>query len=726
MTFEKKEVGDDLSSERVLLVDDNPANLQILFEALKGLGCKLLVAKGGEQALRIAQTAMPSVILLDIVMPEMDGFEVCQRLKEDKRLGEMAVIFLSALDEVEDKVRGLEMGAIDFITKPFQASEVMARVRTQLTIQRLKRELRQRNEALQRELRVAQTLLQEAYERTEGPLVGESLFARHLRDHIQEAAQRQDALLIVGQPGVGHEAVARAIHRASTRRLRPFLHINCATLQSSRVKEIFGSHRDEEDREEVGTFFLAQGGTLYLERIHALLPEVQHALEAFLQKIQAGEITLDGAPVDVRLLSSSTLDMLQQLREGHFRKGLFTLLCQAKLSIPSLFERREDLPMLARFFLQQATNKQGKVVKDIAQESLEALQRHPWPGNLHEMRSLIEREVALCQGTILHIDEATLVGSQTMGGYQLIEKIGEGGMGEVWKAQHHLLGRPAAIKLIRVATSTEEKRREEAFRRFRREARAMAQLQSPHTVSLYDFGANEEGTFFYAMELLDGIDLQRLVMRYGALPPERVIHLLKHACLSLEEAHRIGLIHRDIKPPNLLTCHISTEYDHLKVLDFGIVKARVTTDKQPVTGDTNKIVGTPGYISPEALLGKGELDGRADLYALGCVAYWLLTGEEVFVSDNPLGIMVQHLHAVPEPPSIRLGKPLPPLLEHSILQCLQKDPAKRPISALALWELLDAVPSELPWTRQRARAWWETFATSPISSQKQNDQESTA
>jgi serine/threonine-protein kinase len=244
--------------------------------------------------------------------------------------------------------------------------------------------------------------------------------------------------------------------------------------------------------------------------------------------------------------------------------------------------------------------------------------------------------------------------------------------------------------------------------RFEREAQATAQLQSPHTVEIYDFGTTEDGTFYYVMELLEGIDLERLVRRFGPLPPERVVHVLQHVCVSLDEAHRRGMVHRDVKPANVYLCRHALLHDFVKVLDFGLVKHRAV----PATPDdlrlsqTGTIHGTPSYLAPEIARGDGAVDGRADLYALGCVAYWLLTGRLVFERDTYPAMLLAHATMQPLPPSQHATQGIPPLLDDIVLACLAKEPADRVQSAEDLRSRLAAIELTAPWTEARAAQWW--------------------
>jgi eukaryotic-like serine/threonine-protein kinase len=304
-----------------------------------------------------------------------------------------------------------------------------------------------------------------------------------------------------------------------------------------------------------------------------------------------------------------------------------------------------------------------------------------------------------------------------LGQYRLEERIGGGGMGEVWRARHRLLIRPAAIKLIRQrALGTLAGDPELLVRRFEREARATAALTSPHTVQLYDFGIAEDGRLYYVMELLDGLDLDTLVRQHGPLPPERVVHLLRQACSALADAHANGLVHRDIKPANVVVSRAGTTFDFVKVLDFGLVKldSPHRSDKNAIQLSTeDSWSGTPGYMAPEVVLGNAETDHRVDLYALGCVAYWLLTGKLVFEGDNAMQVMMQHVQAEPKRPTLRTEQPIPPALEALVMDCLGKDPASRPASAEAVSERLAAVPLASPWTAERAEQWWATHRPRP-------------
>jgi eukaryotic-like serine/threonine-protein kinase len=298
---------------------------------------------------------------------------------------------------------------------------------------------------------------------------------------------------------------------------------------------------------------------------------------------------------------------------------------------------------------------------------------------------------------------------QEMGSYRLEELLGRGGMGEVWKASHRLLTRRAAVKLIRIDPGADSR---ELLRRFEREARATAALRSPHTVDVYDYGTTEDGRFYYVMELLEGYDLETLVNRFGPLPAGRAVYLLEQACHSLAEAHEGGLIHRDVKPANIYVCRYGIDADFVKLLDFGLVKNPVQDARGSVTM-TGVIAGTPGYMSPEMGLGSPDVDWRTDIYALGCVAYWLVTGHRVFEDGPPMQVLMDHVQKTPEPPSKKVEGGLPAELDQVILACLEKDPNNRPQTARELAERLRAVPLAERWTEEVARRWWLSHGIRP-------------
>jgi len=298
--------------------------------------------------------------------------------------------------------------------------------------------------------------------------------------------------------------------------------------------------------------------------------------------------------------------------------------------------------------------------------------------------------------------------ARELGSYRLEEKMGEGGMGEVYRATHRMLARSAAIKLIRpevLGASTTEGAAV-IVERFKREARAAANLRSPNTIELYDFGTTADGSFYYVMELLEGLNLQELVDRFGPLAPARVVHFMRQACLSLGEAHERGLVHRDIKPANLVAARLGLVVDQLKILDFGLVTADSEhSDESMKLTSPNVTTGTPAFMSPEMALGDAPVDRRADIYALGCVAYWLLTGRTVFQGASPVAILMAHVRDEPVPPSELSELDIPPELDEVILACLEKDPENRPDTAMELYGNLCCIPVP-PWNSATALEWW--------------------
>jgi serine/threonine protein kinase len=297
-----------------------------------------------------------------------------------------------------------------------------------------------------------------------------------------------------------------------------------------------------------------------------------------------------------------------------------------------------------------------------------------------------------------------------LGQYTLERQIGSGGMGVVYRASHAMLRRPTAIKLL-----PPDRAGETALARFEREVQMTAQLSHPNTVAIYDYGRTPDGVFYYAMEYLDGINLEDLVRLYGAQPPGRVLSILDQVCGALAEAHERGLVHRDIKPANIILTERGGEPDVAKVVDFGLVKPFASEDPSLTMSTPGVVTGTPLYLSPEALTAPDAGDPRSDLYALGAVGYFLVTGRPLFDGTTVAEIIGHHLHTEPEPPSRRLGHALPLDVEQVILECLRKTPADRPADARALRERLRRSEAP-PWTMEQAVEWWARFRASAPSS----------
>ena len=294
--------------------------------------------------------------------------------------------------------------------------------------------------------------------------------------------------------------------------------------------------------------------------------------------------------------------------------------------------------------------------------------------------------------------------ARQFGQYTLEESIGAGGMGEVYRARHALLRRPTAIKLL-----LPEKAGERSLARFEREVQLTSALTHPNTIAIYDYGHTPDGTFYYAMEYLDGVNLEQLVTVDGSQSAARVIHILKQACASLTEAHGVGMIHRDIKAANIILCERGKVYDIVKVVDFGLVKS-LDRGSDLTVSSVNSITGTPLYLSPESIRSPETMDGRSDLYALGAVGYHLLTGKNLFDSDNFMEICSHHLHTKPTPPSDRVGHRVPKDLEGLIMMCLEKEPDRRPKDARSLRAALENCEDAGRWSDEDAAIWWESQA----------------
>jgi DNA-binding NtrC family response regulator len=693
-------------SARILIVDDTPANIQILMAILKQQGYQLSAATNGRQALEVIEKVSPDLVLMDVMMPDMDGYEACQRIKASPRWRDLPIIFLTAKTETADIVRGFEVGAVDYVGKPFNGHELLARVSTHLTLQSLRREMESRNADLARELEVAQEMLTDARRRVDAALMGDSPAIRALRESINRHATDLEPVLLTGPPAAGHEATARAIHHASPRSRQPFIHINCALLppgetgildpRAAAADAADGAEADAAPR--LSLLDLSAGGTVYLEEVQRLPGEVQEGLVKVLEAAQASRDRDEEARPDVRVIASTSASLSTA---AGFHGKLLALLERRQLRVPSLAERSDDVPELALFFVRQHARRIGAVVETIGAGSIKRLRKYRWPGDLGELQSLVERAVTSAREPVLEIDATQLDEGVPLGLYRLMEKLGEGGMGEVWRARHQLLARPCAVKVIR-PDRLGDSNREKTIERFRLEARTIARLSSPNTVSLFDFGVTDTGSFYFVMELLEGLDLASLVQRFGPFPPERALVVLQQACRSLGEAHAAGLLHRDIKPHNLQLCRLGLDFDVVKVLDFGLAKS-LREGNTDLTID-GILTGTPAYMPPERVQG-GDADERSDIYALGCLGYWMLTGRTVFAGD-PMAMMLHHVRDAPQPPSTFAPGPIPERLEQIILACLEKSPDLRPQSAMQLWHQLDDVELSTPWTAERAESWW--------------------
>jgi DNA-binding NtrC family response regulator len=571
----------------------------------------------------------------------------------------------------------------------------------------------ERTAALERELRVAQELVSDARSRVDGPLLGDSAAVRALRDAVALQAAQLEPLLLVGAPGAGKEAVAHAVHVAS-RRAGAFIFVSCPELhtQSRRVPlDSTAAHRREDSF--LTKLELASGGTLFLDAIHEFPSELQHVLLEILENRPGADAGLQMKPTDVRVIASMSRDLKRDVQD-RLLEPLARVLTRNRIMVPALADRREDIPVLVDHFMRRHARRIGKMVDGVSPASIERLQTYLWPGNIRELNTVLERAILVSKSSVLEIDAELLDERLAVGSYRLIAPVGSGGMGEVWRARHRLLARPAAVKLIRSEEQTAAAR-EQLVRRFQREAQVTATLRSPHTVQLFDFGVDDSGSFYYVMELLDGLDLQEIVKRFGPQPAERVVMLLRQACLSLAEAHDLGLVHRDIKPANLFLTRLGHEYDYLKVLDFGIVKDQPAGHETTLLSAQGLVPGTPAFMAPELVFSETRTDGRADLYSLACAAYWALTGQLLFDASTPAQMIVHHAQTKPVPPSQVSELPIPRDLETILMRCLEKNPERRFASALELDGQLARIRTTDPWTNDRARAWWNANAPDAVA-----------
>ncbi len=302
-----------------------------------------------------------------------------------------------------------------------------------------------------------------------------------------------------------------------------------------------------------------------------------------------------------------------------------------------------------------------------------------------------------------------------LGQYTLEAKIGEGGMGTVYRARHAMMRRPTAIKLLSSDANSQNR-----HERFEREVQETARLTHPNTITIFDYGRTPSGVFYYVMELLDGATAEAVVELAGPMPAERVVHVLTGLCGSLAEAHGVGLIHRDVKPANIVLCSQGGRPDVPKLLDFGLVKEFGQAPATDLT-DASIVTGTPLYMAPEMITDPDTIDERADIYALGAVGYFLLTGTHVFSGKTAVEVCSHHLHTKPEAPSERLGSVVPEGLAAILLRCLAKQPDDRPASAAALAALLLTCIGDRAWTVQDAEAWWGTHGATLASKQLESE-----
>ena len=402
----------------VLIVDDTPANISVLLESLNQEGLEVLVARDGESALEQASYARPDLILLDVMMPGLDGFETCRRLKVEQATRDIPVIFMTALAETGDKVRGFEVGAVDYVTKPFQQREVLARVATHLELAHLRRDLENRVAARTAELESALAEVEKLKGRLEAEnrylreeiqqghdfaeIIGESAVLKKALRKVEQVAELEATVLILGETGTGKELVARAIHDLSPRRDRALVKVNCAALPPTLIEsELFGHEKGSftgATGRRRGRFELAHQGTIFLDEVGEMPIELQAKL---LRVLQEGEVERIGGEhpvkVDVRVIAATHRDLLEEIREGRFREDLYYRLNVFPVELPPLRQRRGDVTLLVRYFATKVAKKLGR--SPVLPSGIEeALTHYDWPGNVRELQNVVERAVILSGG----------------------------------------------------------------------------------------------------------------------------------------------------------------------------------------------------------------------------------------------------------------------------------------------------------------------------------------
>ena len=400
----------------ILVVDDEPLNLELLAQELEDEGYRLVEAQSGEAALTACSVQAPDLILLDIMMPGMDGLETCKRLKADAELADIPVIFMTALSEAEDKVAAFRAGGADYITKPFQSEEVLARIRVHVDLRDASHSLQRRNQQLQQKINALQDaqqtihyLQQEiAEEFHDEEIIGSSAVLKAAMKDMSKVAPTDASVLLLGETGTGKELFARSIHRNSLREKKPFIKINCATLPSELVEsELFGHERGAftgATSIRKGRFELADGGSLFLDEIGELTLSAQAKLLRILQEQELERLGSESSiKVNVRIIAATNQDLSSAVQEGAFRDDLFFRLNVFPITIPALRRRDGDISVLAKYLTAFSARRLGKEIKAIDNNSLQRLENYSWPGNVRELQNVIERAVILSQGPLLEI-----------------------------------------------------------------------------------------------------------------------------------------------------------------------------------------------------------------------------------------------------------------------------------------------------------------------------------
>ncbi|MEE4603396.1 MAG: sigma-54 dependent transcriptional regulator, partial [Desulfobacteraceae bacterium] len=401
----------------ILIVDDEMPNLKLLSELLDREGYQVRPANKPQLAIDSALGQPPKLILLDVRMPDMDGYEVCKRLKQNARTSDIPIIFISALQDVQDRIRGFEAGGVDFITKPFQEEEVLARVRTHIELRnlqlnleetvakrtaevvKLKNQIEQENIYLRQEIEV---------KHKHEEIIGNSEPVRSMLSSVEQVADTDSTVLILGETGTGKELLARAIHNLSPCKDRQMVTLNCAALPATLLEsELFGREKGAYTgamTRQIGRFEIADGSTFFLDEIGEMALEVQAKL---LRVLQEGQFERLGNPetirVNVRIIASTNRDLARSVAEGRFREDLYYRLNVFSITVPPLRDRIEDIPLLVWAFIKEFEKPMGKAIEKIQQKSMDALKRYPWPGNIRELKNVIENAMIISNDRILKL-----------------------------------------------------------------------------------------------------------------------------------------------------------------------------------------------------------------------------------------------------------------------------------------------------------------------------------
>lgn len=426
-----------INDNKILIVDDIPSNLTVLLDYLSDEGYNTLVAEDGESALKKVNEEVPDLILMDIIMPGIDGFEACRQLKNNPETKDIPVIFMSSLSDTIDKVKGFEVGGVDYITKPFEHKEVIARVNTHLTLKNLQEELAKTNEELEKRVQERTADLEQALKEVSElknqiekekfylqeeikldhnfeNIISESKPFQDVLRKVQQVALTDSTVLILGETGTGKELIARAVHDNSKRKSRSLVKVNCASLPANLIEsELFGHEKGAFTgalQRKIGRFELANGGTIFLDEIGDLPLELQAKL---LRVLQEGEFERLGNPntlqVNTRVIAATNRDLNKAIADGEFRQDLFYRLNVFPIELPPLRERKDDIPPLVNHFIKKYSKKIGKNIERIPQNVIQSLENYEWPGNIRELENVIERAIILSYNETLSIDDTFLV-----------------------------------------------------------------------------------------------------------------------------------------------------------------------------------------------------------------------------------------------------------------------------------------------------------------------------